>query len=335
MKEIQNLIHQATEQSMASGIAVAVIERDQPITMLYAGYGLTAAHPIDARSIFDLASLTKVMVTTWLVGLCMDRKNLNLDQPMSEVLADPPPNVAQCTWRQLLSHQSGFPAWADFSKVPYDGLLSAIGQISPLHAPNQVTVYSDINFLLLGLALEKFCKQSLKMQLSDACNQYAVALAYASDIPSNSPFVPTGNSALRKNICGTVYDDNAFYLNRATGHAGLMGTLEAACQWWKAYRHSLSHEVHKKIFEAHTAKDGSVHALGWDVPTGDSSAGSLVGQHARGHLGYTGTSIWYDPEIEVMVITLTNRTFCNTEAGRMRAFRQNLHNEVWRQYGKS
>lgn len=314
----------------------------------YAGCG--------ARSLFDLASLTKVLSTTTLMAIAEDKKVISTDTPVTKFFPNfPSPEVRLS---HLLNHSSGLPAW-----LPLHALFhseSGLGQFNPRFTPEEAreryeteilkswkpegfekeTVYSDLGFMLLGWALEKATAISL-----DALFQEWIAipnsLASLQFLPTSPDVVPTENCPWRGHVLhGEVHDDNCFVLGGVAGHAGLFGTvdhvLKLARLWLEAFqgRESLISTEAARKYWIFTHVPNSSRTLGWDgVSPEGSSTGHYFSRGSRGHLGFTGTSLWIDPEKNLIVSLLTNRVHPTRTNEKIKAFRPIFHDTLLQELG--
>jgi len=279
---------------------------------------------VNVDTIYDIASLTKVVATTSMSMLLHDRGQLTLDTPLETIL--PAFNLqhdaarAQVTLRMLLSHSSGLPAHEYlYRRCSNREEAIAACLTLPLEAePGAKAVYSDIGFILLGLALEaiagepldRFCTREVFQPLG------MTSTFFNPDIEALSPRIPPTaiDTTFRHRILqGEVHDENAALLGGVAGHAGLFSNVPDLLRFARCIL-----EGGQPLFRAETVAlfttrtslpPGTSRALGWDTPTAPSSSGHLFSPHSAGHLGFTGTSLWLDMERFLAVVLLTNRTW--------------------------
>jgi CubicO group peptidase (beta-lactamase class C family) len=230
------------------------------------------------------------------------------------------------TFRMLLAHSSGLPAYEKlFLKTQArDELLQAAFTTSLSADPGTRAEYSDIGFILLGAALERLANESL-----DAfCQREIFGPLAISNTTFNPPvgareeMPPTADDRTfrHKVIQGEVQDENAFVLGGVAGHAGLFSTAEDLTRFAHAMLHGgrpiLRSETVALFTNRQVAPAGTSRALGWDTPSAPSQSGKYFGPSSFGHLGYTGTSLWIDPERQLAIVLLTNRTWpdCSNQA---------------------
>jgi len=322
--------------------------------------------PLSEETVFDLASLTKPLATTLAIMLLVREKKLRLDDRVERIF----PNFgvhgkAEITFRQLLCHSSGLPAWRPYyreilaleasgKKVGFVGTRSAKEfvytqlQREKLEAPpGQQAVYSDLGFMLLGatvetisgLELEQYCWNKifrpLGLRSTSFINLEVVRRRRLQ--PLVEKFAPTERCSWRKRIlCAEVHDDNAYAMGGVAGHAGLFSTVDdvdrlvtclLAC--YRGESTLLSSTSMHEFWTRDGRVSGSTWALGWDTPSSQhKSAGELFSLRSVGHLGFTGTSLWIDLDHQVHVILLSNRVHPRRDNDKIQAFRPALHDTI-------
>lgn len=342
-RPLESVMSKAVADSVFPGASLAVVYRDRLV--FHKAFGkMTYDHgsaPAETSTIYDLASLTKAVATTSIVMQLVERDSLDLQAPVSRYL----PGFAQkgkqkVTIEQLLRHTSGLRAHTFFSKecrTP-DELFAAIERDTLLSAPGSTTLYSDLGFMLLGRIIEKLTGRTMSSNFHE---RFAVPLGMSSTmfnppaslLPRIAP-VETDTlwrSATRRPL---VHDQNAALLQGEAGHAGLFSTTGDLVIMVKMLMNNGSLNGHTYIngetVRKFVARTKFPRAIGWDMtsPGNRSSAGDHFSASAYGHLGYTGTSIWIDPEKDLAVILLSNRVYPTSANIRIRAFRPLLHNTV-------
>jgi CubicO group peptidase (beta-lactamase class C family) len=317
--------------------------------------------PVDAHTCFDLASLTKVLVTTPLVLLSIQRECLALEAPVHRILED---YVGQgreaITVRMLLDHSSGLPAWRSYYKkvASADGgiwLATRKGQEAvrrmvaaevPEVQPGRRVLYSDLGFILLDWILERVNGQptdgllskwlTRPLQLESLFFVDLKSPAEAARARQGRVFAATERCPWRGRILiGEVHDENTYAMGGVSGHAGLFGTIQdvatVAEAWLGSFLHSGGFLEHGLVtqFWQRSEVPGSTRALGFDTPSPRASqAGSRLGPRTVGQLGFTGTSLWIDPDRELIVVLLTNRIHPTRENEAIKQFRPVLHERV-------
>ena len=320
------------------GAVLAVGRHGRLVTLAAVGhYGSDDPRPVEPWTIYDLASLTKVIGLTTACMLLVDEGRLDLDAAVQTYLPEfRGPMKDRVTIRHLLTHSSGLPAWRPlFREANNRKAALALVDTTPLDtAPGTRFVYSDLGAITLGQVVERITGERLDRFLADRVftplgMQSTVFLppkAWRDRIP------PTEHDTAFRHrmIHGEVHDENAGRLGGVSGHAGLFSTapdLARFASWLMGGTVTppvLRSETVARFVSRQGIPPGSTRALGWDTPSdsGYSSAGSLLSRKSFGHTGFTGTSIWMDPEHDLFIILLTNRvnpTRANTRILQVRA----------------
>lgn len=302
------------------------------------------APPAVDDTIFDLASLTKILSTTPLVMQLVERGLLALDDPVAQHLdrwrgAD----RAGVTIRDLLAHCSGLSAWEPLYRElqgPTE-FEEAICRMPLEYPPRTRSVYSDLGFMLLGFILDR------QVGLVPRFQTMLAQMGVAEDLQFTPPAgwylrtAPTEVDPWRgRLLIGEVHDENAWALGGVAGHAGLFGTAAAV---GTCARHLLqilagrTGAFGRATLETFVARrddlPGSSRALGWDTMLPTSSCGTLMSPRAFGHTGFVGTSLWIDPAREVYVVLLTNRVHPTRENEAIRQVRPAVHDAVMADIG--
>jgi len=300
--------------------------------------------PVNA--IFDLASVTKVVATTTACMLLYERGVLTLDTPVQEYLpAFTGANKEKVTVRHLLTHCSGLIAYRRYFLDHHsaDAILRTILKEELVYPTGTKTIYSDLGVILLGRIIEKvsgrslneFCRDEIFEPLGMSSTFYNPPPALALRIPptERDPLTP----GRRGNVVhGVVHDENAFVLGGVAGHAGLFSTARDLAVFLQMLLNGgsygnirlLSPDTIALFTKRQDLVPASSRALGWDTASGRNSAGTLMSPRAFGHTGFTGTSVWADPETGLIVILLTNRVHPTRKNRRILGFRPQLHDAV-------
>ncbi len=304
------------------------------------------AEPVALDTLYDLASLTKVVGTTTMAMMLHERGQLPLDAPVARYLpefASGPDKEAKAliTTRHLLTHSSGLPSYIRFFQEAKsrEELLQHIYK-QPLEYPTGTrSVYSDLGIILLGEVLERAVGKTLDVFLRE--NLFGpLGMSHTLYNPPKEwreRIAPTEDDREFRHrlVRGEVHDENAWVMGGVAPHAGLFSTardLAAFCQMLLnggMYGHRrLLRRSTVQLFTARQEVADSSRALGWDTVSPPSSSGHYFSQRAFGHTGFTGTSIWIDPEKELFVILLTNRVHPARTNDKIRSFRPALHDAV-------
>jgi CubicO group peptidase (beta-lactamase class C family) len=290
-------------------------------------------------TIFDLASLTKVMATTSLVMRLVERGALALDHPVRHWIRQwRGQHREDVIVRSLLSHSSGLTAWLPFFR-DYTGrqeFQHAICEMPLEYEPDTQSVYSDLGFMLLGFIIEDAGGGSFAEQAEHLLSRITTApLLFNPSTKLRARIAPTEHDAWRgRTLVGEVHDENCWALGGAAGHSGLFGTAPAVGDFARAVLGALNGTERRigsvrtvRTFVTRAGVPGS-RALGWDTMLPTSSCGSKMSASAFGHTGFTGTTLWLDPVREIYVVFLTNRVNPTRENNEIQRVRPALHDAV-------
>jgi beta-N-acetylhexosaminidase len=344
LDSVRALMQNAVQDSVFPG-AILLVARNGIIVMHEAfgqmGYKeFNRVMPLDA--IFDMASVTKCVATTTACMLLYERGLLDLDAPVQNYLPEfAGAGKERVTIRHLLTHSSGLMAYRRYfleDKTPGEIIKTILNE--PLeNPPGAKTVYSDLGIILLGKIIEKLSGQPLEV----FCREQIFKPLKMNETGYNPPpqflsrIVPTESDSWRgRMVHGQVHDENAFALGGVSGHAGLFSTARDLATFLSMLLNGGAYEGGRllkpetiALFTSpqHVVK-GSSRALGWDTADGKNSAGHLMSARAFGHTGFTGTSVWTDPEKNMFVILLSNRVHPTRSNQKLLPFRAALHDAV-------
>ena len=308
---------------------------------------------VEPGTVFDLASVTKVVATTAMAMLLRQRGQLDLDTTLGDVLPgfvvgrEPGSGARHVPLRNLLAHNSGLPAYVEFFRTLRTpaALMHACLRL-PLDAePGTRAEYSDPGFILLGKALEVTAQEHMRsflqrevfgplgLQSTDFCPPAAMRSA----IPPTEE-----DTRFRKRVIqGEVQDENAWVLKGVSGHAGLFSNVPNLLRFSREVLRAVNPVPSSGVpppglftretveaFAQRQPPASSSRAIGWDTPSDNSSAGVHFSKHSIGHLGYSGCSLWIDLDASVAVVLLTNRTWPDRESQLIRQVRPAFHNAV-------
>jgi CubicO group peptidase (beta-lactamase class C family) len=292
-------------------------------------------------TIFDVASVTKVVATTSMAMILYERGLLDLDLPVVAVVAEfagEDPRRDAVTLRMLLAHSSGLPAYEKlFQRAQTRDQLLSAAFATPLAAdPAAGAAYSDIGFIILGVALERIAEESL----NHFCQREVFGPLAMTHTAFNPPetwkasIPPTSNDQTfrRRVIQGEVQDENASVLGGVAAHAGLFATAGDLANFAHAMLSGGQPILHPETLALFTRREpspaGTSRALGWDTPSSPSQSGKYFSAASFGHLGYTGTSLWIDPERQLSITLLTNRTWPDCSNQAIKQWRPKFHDAV-------
>ncbi len=324
------------------------------------GIAVDRRQPVTIGSRYDLASLTKVLCTTTLVAQAVGVGELSVDDRLPRSLAI---GEYRPTLRDLLEHASGLAAHREFFHEPWslgigarDELIAAIRELPLAAAPRTQAIYSDLGFILLGAWLEALSGERLD-ELFVARIARPLGLERELGFPGLKPLPATDVAATevydaslhggkrqswyaireaagQPTGCGLVHDDNALVMGGVAGHAGLFGTamgvLGIARAWLDRRLPRLdamqSAAVGAELTRPSTVT-GSTRRMGFDgpAPGGSGATGLALSPRAYGHLGFTGVSVWIDPEAQSIHVLLTNRVHPTRSNERIGTLRRSFH----------
>lgn len=343
LAKIDVLMEQAILDKVFPGGVVAVLKNG--VIVYQKAYGRhqyeSDATPYQIDDIFDLASLTKVVATTTSVMHLVNEGKLDLDDKVSRYLPEfetPPKN--EITLRDLLLHESGLPAYRNYvDKISHrDSLLYAVLNEELLTSRGEKYVYSDLGFILLaeivervsGISFQDYVHAHIFSPLGMSETMFNPKIRF-DDVLKRIPPTEIDTSYRKKVIQAEVHDERAWLLGGIAGHAGLFSTSTDLATWASMM---MNYGRYDDVIIADSALVSTFvrrqsklanRGLGFDMKSenGFSSAGTLMSLSTFGHTGFTGTSVWMDPERGLSVIMLTNRTWpfrgSSAAIGRVRA----------------
>lgn len=292
--------------------------------------------PNELDTIYDLASLSKVVATTTAIMVLFSQGKITLQDKIGPLL-NVTDSKKDLTIYQLLTHTSGMePETFAWKKIAEQELMDEILRIEPVAAPNTEVVYSCLNFILLmkivenvsGMKFDVFCKEKIFLPLG----------------MNNTGFLPKDISRVAPTcerdgatLLGKPDDETAYYLGGVSGNAGVFSTGEDLCKLLNGLNNGtiFPKKVFKKFISETLTINGMSRHLGWDAPCMVSSAGDLLDERSYGHTGFTGNSIWVDKTTDTRVIFLTNRTHLERRSTipAMQVIRRKLHNIIFSRLG--
>lgn len=341
---IDSLIHSTIEDSAFPGAVLLVNKNGN--TIINRAYGQLTYDDTSSlftiETIFDIASLTKVIATTTAAMICYDRKLLSLEDPIGKYI----PSFAvkgkgNITIKNLLLHNSGLPAFKRYYQTfsTENEVISDIYSSELDYAPGSKNVYSDLGMIVLAKVIEsvngkrfdKFCNEEIffPLKMESTFFNPPDSLKYK--------IAPTEYDSYWRNklIWGEVHDETASLLNGVAGHAGLFSNAEdlnrLLTNLFLSDPDDQDRLIKQETIELFTKRFSvnSTRALGWDTKSEEnSSAGNLFDITSFGHTGFTGTSVWIDPTRNLFVVFLTNRVYPSRENKGLYKLRPLLHDEV-------
>ncbi|HEX4038361.1 MAG TPA: serine hydrolase domain-containing protein [Acidobacteriaceae bacterium] len=343
----RDLLHKAIGQHAFPGAAWGVRHQGKVVALEALGrftYEPDAA-PVLPGTVFDLASVSKVVATSAAAMLLADRGLFLLDARLGDILPgfvigmEPGSGKERVTLRMLLAHTSGVVGYAPLFRTctSPDALLRTILQMPLESRPGEKTEYSDFGYILLGKVIEVltgqpldvFCSREIFAPLGLPATCFLPPETWKTAIP------PTEDDQTFRHrvIHGEVQDEHAFVLGGVAGHAGLFANVEDLLRFAQCILDEGRTAGGQTLFEPRTieqfaTRQGSGRALGWDVPTENSSSGRYFGPRSIGHLGYAGTSLWIDRDRQLAIALLTNRTWPDRQNEAIRQIRPPFHDAI-------
>ena len=329
---LDSVVRVALAEGAAPGAAIAVGRWGRLVHLRGYGtmeYGAGAA-PASPTTLYDLASLTKVVATTTAAMLLEETGKLDINRTVASYLPEfDAPDKAAITVRMLLTHSGGFEAYAPlYQNLRGRGeFLREIRQRPLAYVPGSRTLYSDWDMVVMQAVIERITGTSLD-QYADGHFFRQLGMSDTRFNPDTSDatlrrrIAPTTSDAIRGYLRGTVHDGNAWALGGVSGHAGLFSTARDLAIFAQMLLDGGSYGDVRILAPQTIARwtsrqgPGVSRALGWDTPAPASSAGRYFTPRSFGHTGFTGTSLWIDPERGLFVVLLMNRVTPRGEATR-------------------
>jgi len=358
---IKNLLEKGVSERLfpaaAAGISTG-LGKSKKIYLAHSGFAALSPEKriMKRKNYFDLASLTKPLATTMAILSLIKERKIEREEELSSLVGKKiKGKKGKIKAKHLLNHSSGFPSYREYFKIlkdikdkdKKDFIEKTILQEPLESAPGTVSLYSDLGFILLGLIIEKKAGCSLEQYVAKKVFQplglenkifYNPLFENKANI-KKTDFVATEKCSWRqKTLCGEVHDDNCYSLGGVAGHSGLFGNIEDVTRYaglildmWKG---EIEHPNIKKedlayFLTREKKRPEGTWALGFDTPAIEaSSSGRYFSQKSVGHLGFTGTSFWIDPEKDIVIVLLTNRVHPSRDNSKIKKFRPYFHDRV-------
>jgi serine-type D-Ala-D-Ala carboxypeptidase len=364
---VENAFEDAVTQGVFPGAVVLAAKEDEIVfEQAFGARSLVPTTcPMQVSTIFDLASLTKPLATTIAMMLLVSEQKVGLEDRVTRFF--PTFGVFgkhAVTVRHLLNHCSGLPDWKPYyeevRKCEQQGKINFIASQAakryvfaqihrepPLSPAGQQSLYSDLGFMVLGQIVEAvsrttldcFCQERIFAPLDLRRTSFIdlTQLTTRRMQPVEGMFAPTEDCPWRKKVlCGEVHDDNAYAVGGVAGHAGLFSSARDIHQLLVRLNGCLRGKdafLPQALIQEFLSKDetvrNSTRALGWDTPSEkESASGQWFSPHSVGHLGFTGTSVWWDLEKHCHVVLLSNRVHPTRKNEKIRKFRPYIHDLI-------
>ncbi len=345
MQAVDDLMARAVKRKAFPGAVVAIGRRGQLAHLASYGHLSYAkdARKVDADTIYDLASLTKVVVTTTAAMMLVDAGKLSLtDRVVDHLPAFTGKHKDEVTVGHLLSHASGVDWWAPlYEQVEgKSAYVERIVAMDLVYRPGSKSLYSDLGIILLGAIIERVAGENLDVFAQRRIFS-PLGMARTSYRPSREFYeqiAPTEDDPWRGRVLhGEVHDENAYAMGGVAPHAGVFSTAGDLAQFAQMLlnrgvlgERRLVAETTVATFTQRVGVPGSERAYGWDTPSAKGSSAGPLSRQSFGHTGYTGTSIWIDPTRDLFVILLTNRVHPTRTNTQIREIRPALADAVVR-----
>ena len=351
LEQAADLLERAVVDGVTPG-GVLLVARRGTVVLKGAAGRLTydeGSPAVTPSTIYDLASLTKVIATTTLLMRRVEADALDLDAAAASYLPELEESaVGGATLRDLLAHSSGLPCCTELFRELGENLdrdeargryLEHVAGTELAVARRERAIYSDLGVLLLGEILERGSDRGLAQQVEEEVLEPLglIDTGYVPPEELRERIAPTEFDSWRGRLPhGEVHDENTLALGGIAPHAGLFGTARDVAVFGQAM---LNGGVYgeRRLADSETVAlftrraelvPGSSRALGWDTPSDPSSAGRYFSARSFGHTGFTGTSLWIDPELDLIVVLLTNRVHPTRENIAIRRLRPAIHDAV-------
>ena len=344
------IINDAIDSKLFPGAQILVVKDSEILAEKSFGYQTfeSNSRKIDVNTIYDIASLTKVVATTPVIMKLIKKKYLHLDHEIYQFYPEFKGEWKdKVTIKHLLTHSSGLKPYEEYFKNKNiknsdDIIRDIVSKQNLLFEPGSEFKYSDLGMILLMDIAEKITGRTFsELVQSWILNPLNMKNSYFNppvNILDVIPPTEIDNLYRNKIVKGFVHDENAFLMGGVSGHAGLFSNSYDIAKYAQTM---INFGIYNgsRVFNRYSIKKtttkqnipyGSDYALGWDTPSirGNSSAGDFFSKGSYGHLGFTGTSLWVDPNQKIIIILLTNRTYPTRDKLGMHKLRRDFHNEI-------
>ena len=335
MAATRTVVHEAVRSGEIPGAVAVAGTHSRRGESLVAGVRKYGGPATTADTLYDLASLTKVVATLPCVLRLVSDGEVRLEDPVGRYVTSAgwfqSPSLADVTIRELLTHSSGLPNWRPVFAWAGDRLTALANVLQTPLGERGAVVYSDLGFIVLGAIVERVTR--LRLDAFAAQQVFGPLGMHATGfLPQPmTPVAATEDCGWRNQLLeGVVHDENAFRLDGVAGHAGLFGTaadLAVYAQAWLRWDARLGAEsVLRESVREHARSSSARRGLGWLLRAADSFAGSRATDGGFGHTGFTGTSLWIEPGADRFSVLLSNRVHPSRRCGsRMHELRRAFH----------
>ncbi|KQL56596.1 MULTISPECIES: serine hydrolase domain-containing protein [Bacillaceae] len=339
MKNVRRYLQKEVDNQAIPGAVLSISKKDRTLfreAFGYASYG-PVKEKMTIQTRFDLASLTKVVVTLPLVLRLIDKQFLRLDTKISRFFPSFTEDKQLMTLEHLLTHTSGFQAHFPFYEGKAKTIIDEVGAMALVNPPGKRVIYSDLNFIILQQLVENVTKTDLVTFANEQLFR-PLSMNQTSFNPTGGHFASTEwDSTTNRYLKGIVHDENARFFGGVSGHAGLFSTIEDLEKYASMVEGNgrvgktsiISEKILKDSKQCRTEGLNERRGLGWIMKDyGYASCGKDFTSFSYGHTGFTGTSMWFDPLDGLRVILLTNRVHFGRENQEIRRIRADLHDLI-------
>ncbi len=336
-----SILEEATASHAFPGAVVSVTYRGETVVLKAVGHFTYGADSpkVEPDTIYDIASVTKVVATTTAAMILCDQGSLDLSAKVADFFPEfgTEPGKKRVTVRMLLAHSSGLPAYEKlFERArTRDEIIRLAVEMPLAHPPLAQAEYSDIGFIILGEILSKLARQPLDRFCAEQIFK-PLRMPFTTYRPPEQwrlHIVPTVDNDFRGRVIqGEVNDENASVMGGVSGHAGVFSNVNDLAQFALCMLRLGSPIVKASTLNLFTRREtipeGTSRALGWDTPSPPSQSGQYFSSRSFGHLGYTGTSLWCDPVRQLSVTLLTNRVWPDRSSQAIKYVRPRFHDAI-------
>ncbi len=330
----QRFIEQSIEQNVLPGAVLCIAnKKDIVLTKAFGKAHVKKDILMNENTLFDVASLTKVVATAPAILLLLEQGLLDLDDSIAYYFPELQGYHEEVTIKHLLTHTSGFQPEVKFYLEPHRKPLEVISQIQNRKVIDSEVIYSDVNYILLGMLLEKvtgepldlFAEKNIFLPLQMKQTLFTPPLSLQWQIAATEY-----RDHLQDYQWGDVHDENAHYFGGVSGHAGLFSTAKDLARFAQAFMEGQSSILAEKTKQlskqSYTKGHDEQRGLGWQLYSHPNFSGQYL-QDGFGHTGFTGTSIWVSDAQEIVIVLLTNRVHYGRQCT-IHRFRRILHNLI-------
>ncbi len=341
LAEIKELMDSGVNSIYTAAGAVVYYQGDEIFEYYTGSTGHGPDKEINESTLFDIASITKVFTATAFLKVFYSR-GYSIEMPVVSIVPEfsqnsEPYDKSVVTFKHILTHSSGLPSWKPYyEKLKGDEIKKAVLSESLIYPPGSKVLYSDLGFMILGWALERITGKKLdeviKIHLTEPLGLKNTGYG---PFPCENTVATELCNWRKRRICGEVHDENAFALGGIAGHAGLFSTPRDVADFGLAWLDSIYGVNHlglprRIVIDAVSPQiefQNQRRGLGWALWT-PSSPARYLGKNTFGHTGFTGTSLFVDPDRKLVVSLMTNRVYFGRNPAPILLFRIKFHRKI-------